>query len=253
MKLNELLTELRQNILHDRSDRVEGLSDRLWSDETLLRYIDEAQRKFCREGLILRTTRTVTLLTGVATYALDENVLAVISAKHTTDEADLMRVGHHDLNIYIPNYMPYFDPTAYRGMPDGKPLAYSTDEYLQAGATPSERSLGRSTLRVYPKPTAAYNNTTLTLRIIGQPTRRLFECKPHDVPELPEDYHLDMLDWAAHLALRINDVDAGFRQASADFAATFNAKVREARRQTMRKLFAPQGHGFGQNGWSWER
>ena len=251
MKLNELLNELRQNILHDRSDRVEGLSDRLWSDETLLRYIDEAQRKFCREGLVLRTTETVTLATGTATYALGEHVLAVISAKHTADDADMMRVGHHDLNIYSPNFMPYWDPASYRSLPDGKPLAYSTDEYLQAGAT--ERSLGRSTLRVYPKPSSDYNTDTLTLRIVALPTRRLTECKPHDIPELPEDYHLDMLDWAAHLALRINDVDAGFRTASAEFAATFNAKVREARRQVMRKLYAPQGHGFGQNGWSWER
>jgi hypothetical protein len=31
------------------------------------------------------------------------------------------------------------------------------------------------------------------------------------VPEVPEDHHLDMLDWAAYLALRIVDQDSGNR------------------------------------------
>ncbi len=256
MTLQELLDELRENILHDRSDRVAGQSDRLWSDETLIRYIDEAQRKFAREGLVIRDGSTaaatqITMVANTGEYAMHESVLAVLSGKFTTDDADLRRVGHHDLNIYLPDHYPYWDPSTYQALPAGKPLAFSTDE--RQAVDDSNRSMTKGVLRVYPKPSSTYAGSVLQLRVVRLPIRRLTECKLNERPELPEDYHLDMLDWAAHIALRIQDVDAGFRAASQEFAASFNMKVREARRQVMRKLFAPVGHGFGQNGWSWER
>ena len=51
MNLGDLLEELRENILHDRSDRIAGDTDQLWSDRTLVRYINEAERKMAREAL----------------------------------------------------------------------------------------------------------------------------------------------------------------------------------------------------------
>jgi hypothetical protein len=51
------------------------------------------------------------------------------------------------------------------------------------------------------------------------------------------------------LALRIVDQDAGNRVRSADFAASFEAHVQDARKLVLRKLFAPTGWGFGRGGW----
>jgi hypothetical protein len=48
MELSDLLDELRNNILYDRSDSVSGDPDQLWSDATLVRYINEAQRRFAK-------------------------------------------------------------------------------------------------------------------------------------------------------------------------------------------------------------
>jgi hypothetical protein len=74
MKLGDLLSELRLNILNDRSDRIDGDSDYLWTDETLVRYINEAQRRFACRSLVIRDATTpevvdVVLETGVTEYS----------------------------------------------------------------------------------------------------------------------------------------------------------------------------------------
>ena len=65
MNLGDLIEELRENILHDRSDRVEGSEDdQLWSDKTLVRYINEAQTRFAKKTTCLRSKITVRLIAG---------------------------------------------------------------------------------------------------------------------------------------------------------------------------------------------
>jgi len=135
MTLSELLTELRTNILYDRSDRVAGTPDYLWSDATLIRYINEAQNRFARLGLVIRDGQTpdateVMIRTGVTEYALHPSVLAVISAKMPGDTADLARAGHSAFQTYRQPDPYFFDPAQLSTMPPGKPLAYGTDEYL---------------------------------------------------------------------------------------------------------------------------
>jgi len=98
MNLEALLGELRENVLRDDAELASGPNDFLWSDETLVRYINEAQRKFARKTLLLRDASTpevaqVTLRAGVSSYVLHDRVLAVVSAKYDTDSVDLGRVG----------------------------------------------------------------------------------------------------------------------------------------------------------------
>tara|TARA_R110000868_G_scaffold19150_3_gene82782 strand:+ start:1648 stop:2415 length:768 start_codon:yes stop_codon:yes gene_type:complete len=254
MKLSDLLTELRENILHDRSNRVEGSPDYLWSDETLIRYINEAQRRFARKGLVLRDgTSTdaarVTLQTDVSEYPLHVSVLGVISARLTSDAADLARAGHAAFDTYRQPDPYFFDPSQLSSLPPGKPLAYGTDEYLSAD---DDDSLSRATLRVYPAPTATYNNQVLRLRVVRLPLEDLASCQMNAVPEIPEDHHLEMLDWAAYLALRIVDIDAGAPARAAEFRSSFEDHVKQARNSAMRKMFTPMQWGFGRNAWSWE-
>lgn len=255
MILGDLLTELRENILHDRSDRVAGSQDWLWSDATLIRYINEAQRRFARQGLVLRDGRTpqatqITLQTGVTHYPLDPSVLAVMSARMPMDNADLARAGHSALDTYRQPDPYYFDPSQLSALPPGKPLAYSTDDYL----SPDDNdSLALATLRVYPAPVAAYNNVVLQLRVVRMPLEPLTINNLNAVPEIPEEHHIEMLDWAAYLALRIMDVDAGWIARANEFRSSFEDHIKQARSAAMRKMFAPMQWGFGRNGFSWER
>lgn len=255
MKLSDLLTELRENILHDRSDRVAGSPDYLWSDATLVRYINEAQRRFARKGLVIRDKTTpdvtqVTLQTGVDEYTLHPSVLAVISARLSTDPADLARAGHSAFDTYRQPDPYFFDTSELSTLQPGKPLAYGTDETLGLDDNDSVSSV---VLRVYPVPSAAYNNAIIKLRVIRLPIDDLTTNNLNAVPEIPQDHHLEMLDWAAYLALRIVDIDGGAPNRAAEFRGSFEAHVKEARDAAMRKLFTPSQWGFGRNGFSWEQ
>ena len=253
MTLGELLQLLRGSILNDRSDRASGTSDYLWTDATLVTYINEAQRRFATQGLVLRDATTdevtkVTLVEGQSTYVLHDSIIAVISAKMATQDADLNRVGHSVLAAYRAPTDTWIDPQAYSALPAGATLAYSTDEGLQAVESDS---LSQITLRVHPVPSAAQDGDVLRMRVVRKPLDKLVVGSLGAVPEIPEDHHIDMLDWAAYLALRIVDDDAGFPRRAGDFKATFEENVRQARTTVLRKLFAPMEWGFGRGGFSW--
>lgn len=252
MNLSDLLDELRVNILNDRSDQTSGTSDFLWTDATLIRYINEAQRRFATRGLVLRDATTpevvnVVLQTGVTQYTLHPSVIAVISAKLPTDQSDLNRTGHSILagtSVTSDNW----DMSQIVTASPGKPLAISTDEQIvesDDGATSSV------SMRVYPAPSATYNGTTIKLRVVRKPIEDLVSNNQSAHPEIPADHHLEMLDWAAYLALRIVDHDAGDPKRASEFAQSFEGHVQAARTMVMRKLFAPQPWGFGRSGWAW--
>lgn len=250
MTLSELLQELRQNILFDRSDRIAGADDYLWSDATLIRYINQAQRRFARESMILRDNSDkyglVNLTAGQSNYVLDEHVLAVISAKQGTDIADLARAGHSSFNTYFVPDPYFFDPSSLSSLPPGKPVAFGTDETLVARDSDKLQQLN---LHVYPAPSADFL-APLHLRVCRFP-EKLEDLD--DECEIPEDHQLEMLDWAAYLALRVVDTDAGSPQRAAEFRASFEDHAKNAKREVMRKLFTPAQWGFGRNGYSWER
>jgi hypothetical protein len=254
MNLSDLLEELRFNILNDRTTRVSGSSDYLWTDATLVRYIDEAQRRFAVQGLVIRDSTTtevtdIALVAGQIVYPVHESVIAVLSARRSTDDADLRRVGHAILGAYRPPSETWVDPSNYNSLPPGPPLAYSTDESM---AEDDGGSMGAVNLRVYPTPSAAEAGSIIKMRVVRKPLERFVETNLGAVPEIPEEHHLEMLDWAAYLALRIVDDDAGSPKRATDFRASFEDHVRRARTTAVRKLFAPIPWGFGRNGFSWE-
>lgn len=253
MNLGELLYELRYNIIRDRSDQVDGTSDQLWTDATLVRYINEAQRRFARKALILRDGATpqcclVQLAAGVNEYPLDPSVLGVLSARYAGDTADLARAGHAQFDTYRTPDTYFFNPSLLSSMPPGKPLAFGTDDYISSD---DEGATGVVTLRVFPVPAAPYLQT-LKLRVVRLPLNDFDVSDLSVAAELPEDHQIEMLDWAAYLALRIVDHDAGNPQRAAEFRASFEDHVKNARNEVMRKMFSPMQWGFGRNGFTWD-
>lgn len=254
MNLQQCLDMLKSNILYDRSDRVDGTADWLWSDETLVTYINEAQRRFARLGLVIRDGSTdvtrVTLIEGVNQYALDPSVLAVMSVRYPGDNADLARGGHNAFDSYRQPDAYYFDPSMMSTRQPGKPVAFSTDEQVSPDDYDSASVV---TLRIYPVPAAAQDGQVLQLRVVRLPLEDLTLSNMQAVPEIPRDHHLEMLDWAAYLALRIVDVDAGMPGRANEFRASFDDAVAKARNNLMRKVFAPAQWSFGRDSFSWER
>lgn len=256
MQLSDLLDELRANILNDRTARFEGSDDHLWSDATLVRYINEAQKRFARESLCIRDFSTpevvnIPLISGVEYYELHKSVLAVISARYDGQSLDLPRSGHSLLHTYSrpdTGFVPW--PTT--NYSPGAPIVFSTDEGMAATPTGNAQ---RVVMRVFPVPSVAVqaDNKAITLRVVRLPIKDLVLSRPSDEPEIPDHHHLDMLDWAAYLALRMVDTDAGNSAIADKYAASFAVHVKEAKKLAMRKLFTPQAWGFGRNGFRWEK
>lgn len=257
MNLGELLTELRENILHDRSDQIAGASDYMWSDDTLVRYINEAQRRFARRSRVLRDRTTpqccqFTTVAGQDQYTLDQSVISVISVQMVGDKADLIKAGHSNFDTYRTPDNYYFDPSQLANLPPGKPLAYDTDEGM---AEDDDGSLSAISLRLYPTISTAYAGIVGQMRVIRLPLVEMHVDNLDAVPEIPRDHHLNMLDWAGYLALRAPDLDVagdnGLSRAKG-LANSFEQHCIDATNEFKRKTFTPMQWGFGRNGFSWE-
>lgn len=254
MNLGAQLTELRTAILRDFSTLVSGPTDSLWTDDQLVGYIADAERKFCRETFILRDADTpaycqVTLQTGVSRYLLDPLVLAVISARWNTDTFDLRRIGRMLVAEVSPPDNAWFDPSLYAPLSPGRPTAFSTDELLVY------QSKARAALVIYPAPSATENGTVLNLRVARNTSRtyNLFGADINGVSEISDDYVYDVLEWAAYRALRHHDTDAGDPSDAATHKTAFEDAVEKCKRDLRSKLWGQTQISFGENGFTWTR
>ena len=244
MNTGELLEELRESILRDTSTIVAGPQDNLWSDEALMRYMNEAQTLFCRKTLSLvdQTTAEVTevaLVTDQTEYPLHDAVLQVLSARVEGQHQDMVLAGHGLLDSRpqgpLTDDLTFGDPAAAPYYTDC-PTVYTTDEDTM-------------TLRVYPGVSSDCAGKTLHLRVARLPISPLSLDDLEGSPEIRDEYHLAMLDWAAYRALSNHDSDAEgvirARGRKKDFEETCKQVLLDMRR----RRFAPTAWNFGA-GWT---
>jgi hypothetical protein len=94
------------------------------------------------------------------------------------------------------------------------------------------------------------------MRVARVPLTMLSLSQPEGVPEIPEAHHMDILNWAAYLALRGTDLDVAGGAAwdrAKEFRAAFDDAVSDMKRDAQSKMFRPLQWAFGRNGWSYER
>ena len=254
MKAKRLLHHLRHGILNDRSNNVGPSSDHLWPDEDLIDYMNEAYRRMAVEGIMLRDAVTpevtqLTLVEGQRDYPLHEAVVSVLSARVSSTQFDLASSDHSTLAAKRRPSDGWWNPSYSQSLPPGMPLVYSTDEGMLDTAS---NSLEQMTFRILPIPDSVAAGEVILLRVIRKPLT-WFSCEDLEYePELPREWQMPMLDWAAYLALRIVDDDAGAPARAAEFQASFEANVIKSRNQIIAKLKQGQGWGFGRGGFSWE-
>ena len=127
MDVAELLDELRAGILRDTAELKNGPDGRYWTDERLLRYLDDAHSRFARLSLCIHddTTPQVTqvkLRTGVAIYMLDKSIVSVLSARHQDDTQDLVRLTHETAMTNANVFTETFEFATFT--PPGKPNSF---------------------------------------------------------------------------------------------------------------------------------
>lgn len=225
MKLEELLDELRGNILRDVSDEVGGQNGgALWSDRTLVRYIEDGVVRFAVQTCCLRDDTTpeltqITLQAGVDQYALDPRVIAVLSARFP--------------GAYFLSRTTYGGLFSNRGdVTIGNPIA---DKY---NGCPRRFYTDRQTgyMGVFPVPRTEDEGSVVQLRVARKPLAPLTTNDLKAVPEIPEEYQLDVLDWAAYRALRNHDADAENMAKANSHKKRFEDTVVELSRQAKRLL-----------------
>ena len=252
MNLRDQLDELRTNMLRDTSDLAQGgLDDRLFTDRSLLRYIKDAEMRFARQTMCIldsqtASTSTITLATGVSTYMLHKSVFSVVSARFAGRTVNLNRIGQAAVQDILPLESEMFNDPDVTAANPGEPLAFYTDE------TTVFAGRGQMTVTVYPAPSATENGDKVYLRVVRTPITEYSLESASRESEIPEDFQLDVLHWAAYRALSHFDSDKGSSIPADKHKAAFEAAVKDAKLQTRRKTFSPAKIQYGGNGFNWD-
>lgn len=197
MTLDDLLTELRTNVLRDVSTAITPQAgDELWSDTQLVLYLQDAESKFARDTLCLRDSTNadvtqITLVAGQADYPLDKRVISCNAAIYDGE----LSLGRSSFGARF-GASGDLAPNQARHIPQasGAPRIYYTDK--------STNSIG-----FYPIPSAEQAGLVVQLHVTRRPLAPLTTADMDAVPEIPEDFHLDLVEWAAYRALRNHDAD----------------------------------------------
>lgn len=245
MTLADALDELRVGILRDTSTLKSGPPDSYWTDPRLTRYIDDAHKRFARLTLCIHDDTTpsitrVTLASGKDMYTLHPSILMVLSARHQDDQQDMVRITHQRAVNTQNTYTEDFEFAIVTN--PGKPVRFSTDE----GMDPTRNHAIR--MRMLGTPDSTQVGKNIYLRVIRKPAAPLQLTAEF---EIPEEYHLDMLEWAAFRALRNWDIDAEDRAKATQHKERFELAVKECKKDVSRKTWAPYMWQFGQNGFSY--
>jgi hypothetical protein len=240
VNLQDLLTYVAVDLLHDRTDLISGDPDDLWSDRVIVGFLNEAQRILARRAWLLKdvgnaTAGLITLQTGVDTYQLHKSVLRVYSAKPTDSDVPLGRTTFAAISYRNGVDTNFFDLNAAFTRTPGRPTAFATDGAFR-------------TLKLNRKPDADSNGLVLELEAAHLPitpfpipasSAALSNDQLALEPETPEDYHMWLGEYAAGRCLTLPHVDADRKVEGRAMLATFNSNVAEARRDRERAEYAP--------------
>lgn len=236
MNINELLRELRRNILRDVSGAVSAdEADLLWTDEALVNYINEGYYRFCQQTEYLHDATTpdtcaIVVVAGQSSYPLHQSVLRVLSAEYDglvipVNSTDFSHGDRQD----TPGY-----------------TRVRKEAYPGIFAVVPDYELGR--LQVTGTPTADDAGKTIDLRVTRLPLAKLTLDDGTSAPELPEHWHLDLLEWAAWRALRNHDVDAENMAKASAHKTRFREAVEDAKEEAKQRKFFRMGYT---DSWRW--
>lgn len=236
MTLNQLIKELRRNILRDTSDAISvDEDDLLWTDEALAMYINEAYYRFCHLTEYLQDADTpavcyVTIVLGQREYPLDPAVIRILSAEYGNIILPVTSTDHmHGDQAEFASYQSVRRsdyPGVYAVVPD-----YQIGKIVLVG-TPAAEDAGKQ----------------LRLRVSRYPLEKLTLDNANAEPEIPERFHLDMIEWAAFRALRNHDADAENMAKASAHSTRFERAVEEVKNEFKMRKFSRVNYT---ESWGW--
>lgn len=211
MTLLELVTHLRTSILDDVGGinvEWDGISEDdtnaaqlRWSNEELTRFINEAQKQACRSAFLLKSadaTFQVAVTADLATYTLPSKIIRIKGIWLESTGKELSQIEYEDL-MGITNWR------TDTGTPSYVVVDYDT-----------------GTLRLYKTPLI---DDTINILAYHLPLEDMdWNTAVIDTPEIREEYQIDMLAYAAHLAYQKDEANTFDPQRSEYFRQLFAQK-----------------------------
>jgi hypothetical protein len=241
MKTSELLDHITGAMLDDRTEMISGENDELFKTPTVLRYLNEAQRKLCRDAWVLEDLTTpavceIALQPNVINYPLHKSILHVKAARLSDTEIDLLRVGYNDNRLRSdagPENYDHWDINLVTTEDPGRPQRYSVD-------------MGTRILRLRRAPDADSALLKLRLSVVRMPLKELSDSQPDEEPEVPEEHHLELCSFAAGSCLaNTADLDAEQRSLGRSWVQAFNERCEIAKRDRERRQQSVPQFRFG--------
>ena len=229
MLLSEML-DFCNEYLDNNSDLVDGDPDELWSDESLVRHLNQAMRILCRRAWVIREYGTspagvLTLRTGISLYSVHESILKVFDFTPSTASSPLGRTDDIELRSDTPS-------NVFNAYEVGEAAILASTETGASRAIATDA--GTRMLRVYPTPTATENGVQVALKIARLPITFLSVDSLDAEPETPRDYDMDLCDYAIGKSLMRPNIDTQLKVDGRALLAEFDSVVREARRDRQR-------------------
>lgn len=216
MTLSELLGHLRCNVLRDTAQ------PQLWSDTELIRYLNLAQVEFCRRTFALTdgssSFTTFNTVAGDGAYLLDKRIVFIAEAwtvgrDNPDDVTEITSV--HPLRDGARGQVPV-------SVHKGRPACWTAQ-------------IGTGMIRLHPVPDDVYEVQMIVSR---KPLRDMADAK--DIPEIDEEYHIPLCDFAAWRALTNNDPEGANMSSAKEFRAAWDLTIRDVRRDMARMRLGPK-------------
>jgi hypothetical protein len=205
MKLEDLVKYLRFEILDDFVTGWEAMietdntSELLWSNESLSRYINEAEIQAVRRCLPIKdfTTYTIDVVAAKHTYDVDPKIIRVLDIDSDDTGLPLTKTEYEEL----------------RNVQNWRTVTGTVTDYLI--------DYEAKKIRLYKIPT---ETDTLNLTVYRLPLKTLDWEHQDRIPEIREEYHIPMLHYAAFLAYSKQDADVFDPQKAAYHLQQFNSE-----------------------------
>lgn len=189
MDIADLITSVRTDYLDD------SIAGELWDNNFMFRAFTEAQRQVCNRQNILFDDSTaeytsITLVDGTASYALSPKITDIEQV--IFDSLAVTQLSKHELERSTPAWR------AKTGM-TGKVVNYIIR--------------GKS-IRFIPSPDADDDAKVVSLEVFRLPAADITATT--DIPEIPEEFHRDLIYWVLHEACKKQDADT-YNQERSDY------------------------------------
>lgn len=192
------LTELINQFRNFTDDNVQPY---LWSDEEIILYINEAEKEVARRTRCLTDSQdpilcNLQVTSGESVYKLDSRILYIKKIKTSAHTSIIQPIKSHILETFDSDWENRVGRVDYA-------VTDHNSKSITLYRVPSE-------------------DQTLKLTIIRLPLNKLVNYD--DTPEIPEEYHLNMLNYVYYLAYMKQDVEGNSEKRSMMFYQIFESE-----------------------------